>query len=109
MPKRSDELLLEDMLEAAQSVFDFVGSMNYDQFIADKKTVDAVVRNFEIIGEASKLISENIKINNPLIEWRELTDFRNVLIHEYFGIDYEILWNAITTMLPHNFEMLKLI
>jgi uncharacterized protein with HEPN domain len=106
MPKRSDELLLEDMLEAAQSVFDFVGSMNYDQFISDKKTVDAVVRNFEIIGEASKLISENIKSTNPLIEWRELTDFRNVLIHEYFGIDYEILWNAITIMLPYNFEML---
>ena len=107
MPKRDDDLLLGDMLEAAQSIFEFVGNMNYDRFIADKKTVDAVVRNFEILGEASKMMPDKIKKENPLIEWREMSDFRNVLIHEYFGIDYEILWNAIKTILPQNYEFLK--
>ncbi|MFM2224955.1 MAG: hypothetical protein RJA07_1157 [Bacteroidota bacterium] len=107
MPKRDDDLLLGDMLEAAESIFLFVGDMNYETFIADKKTVDAVVRNFEILGEASKYISDKLKKENPLIEWREMSDFRNVLIHEYFGIDYEILWNAIQTILPQNHDLLK--
>ncbi len=107
MPKRNDKLLLTDMLEAVSSIFEYVGTMDFNSFINDKKTIDAVVRNFEIIGEASKMISEDTKTFYPMIEWREMTDFRNVLIHNYFGIDYTILWDAINNMLPFNYEMLK--
>ena len=107
MPKRVDALLLADMIEAAQSIFDYVGNMDFEAFASDKKTVDAVVRNFEVIGEASKMVTEQIKMQQPLIELREMTDFRNVLIHEYFGIDHEILWDTIKNMLPYNFELLK--
>ena len=109
MPKRNDDLLVADILEAAQSIFIYIGEMDYEAFIADKKTVDAVVRNFEIMGEASKMISEVTKLKQPLIEWREMADFRNVLIHEYFGIDYEIVWDTIKNMLPYNYELLKML
>ena len=67
----------------------------------------AVVRAFEIIGEASKYISEELKVNNPLLEWRELSDFRNKLIHDYFGIDYEKVWDIIHNELPYNYELLR--
>jgi uncharacterized protein with HEPN domain len=106
MPKRNDALLLADIAEAARSVFEYVGDMDFEAFINDKKTVDAVVRNFEIIGEAAKLISDETKAQLPLADWREMTDFRNVLIHEYFGIDHEILWDVLKTMLPYNYELL---
>lgn len=59
------------------------------------------------MGEASKMISEVTKLQQPLIEWREMSDFKNVLIHEYFGVDYEIVWDTIKNMLPYNYELLR--
>lgn len=56
-----------------------------------KRTIDAVIRNFEVLGEASKRITEEVRVENPQIEWRKISDFRNVLIHDYLGINYEIL------------------
>ena len=107
MSKRDIKFLLEDMLESALKIKRYTTNLDYDSFVNDDKTIDAVVRNFEIIGEASKMISEDTKTFYPMIEWREMTDFRNVLIHNYFGIDYTILWDAINNMLPFNYEMLK--
>lgn len=107
MPERDDDLLLNDMIEAADSIFEYVGTISFDEFKNDKKTVDAVLRNFEVLGEASKLISEELKQTNPLVEWRLITDFRNILIHHYFGIDYTAVWTAIKESLPYNYEMLK--
>ena len=109
MPERDDDLLLNDMIEAADSIFEYVGTISFDEFKNDKKTVDAVLRNFEVLGEASKLISEELKLTNPLVEWRLITDFRNILIHHYFGIDYTAVWTAIKESLPYNYKMLKLI
>jgi uncharacterized protein with HEPN domain len=62
--------------------------------------IDAVVRNFEIIGEAANKISQEIKEKYPSVEWRKISDFRNILAHEYFGIDYEIMWDIIKNKLP---------
>jgi uncharacterized protein with HEPN domain len=107
MPKRDADLLLIDIINCCNNIDEYVGTYSYDEFINDKKTLDAVIRNFEIIGEASKMISEEIKINNPLIEWRMMSDFRNILIHEYFGIDYEVVWKSIKESIPYNFELLK--
>ncbi len=88
-------------------IFQFVGSSSYDAFINDKMKVYAVVRAFEIIGEASKQISPEIKSAYPLIEWQLMTDFRNLLTHHYFGIEYEILWKTIKESLPYNYELLQ--
>ena len=66
--------------------------MSFDDFIHDDKTIDAVVRNFEIIGEAANRIPEDFKSDHPEIEWRRMIGFRNRIIHEYFGIDYNTVW-----------------
>ena len=107
MPKREMKLLLQDIIENAEMIFQFVGTDSYGEFIKDKMKVYAVVRAFEIIGEASKIISPKIKSAYPLIEWQMMTDFRNLLSHHYFGIEYEILWETITKSLPFNYELLK--
>lgn len=101
------KLLLQDIIENAEMIFQFVGSDSYGEFVKDKMKVYAVVRAFEIIGEASKIISTDIKLAYPLIEWQLMTDFRNLLSHHYFGIEYEILWKTIKENLPYNYEMLK--
>lgn len=107
MPRREMKLLLQDIIENCETVFQFVGSSTYEEFANDKMKVYAVVRAFEIIGEASKIISPEIKARYPLIEWQLMTDFRNLLTHFYFGIEYEILWKTITESLPYNYELLK--
>ena len=66
--------------------------MSFDDFIKDDKTINAVVRNFEIIGEAANRVPEDFRSDHPEIEWRRIIAFRNRIIHEYFGINYEILW-----------------
>ena len=107
MPKREDSLLLNDIIICIEKIYTYTNNYTFDDFINDEKTIDAVVRNFEIIGEASKLISEETKLANKLIEWRMMTDFRNILIHEYFGVDYKAVWDAIQESLPYNYEFLK--
>lgn len=93
MSKRDINLLLEDITEAVSKITAYTSGMSYSDFIADDKTIDAVVRNFEIIGEAANRIPEDYKIQHPEIEWRQIIGLRNRVIHEYFGIDYEILWH----------------
>jgi uncharacterized protein with HEPN domain len=107
MSKREMKLLLQDIIENAEMIFQFVGTSTYEEFINDKMKVYAVVRAFEIIGEAANKISPEVKALHPLIEWRMMTDFRNLLTHHYFGIEYEILWKTITESLPYNYELLK--
>ena len=109
MPKRGMKLLLSDIIENAESVFEFSANTVYDDFNGNKMKVYAVIRAFEIIGEASKMVSEELRAKYPLIEWQLMADFRNLLIHEYFGIDYEKLWNVIHNELPYNYQMLKAI
>ncbi|MFN3138125.1 MAG: DUF86 domain-containing protein [Allomuricauda sp.] len=81
--------------------------MSFDQFKSDSKTVDAVIRNFEVIGEAANRLTENYKNNNPEIEWSHLRGFRNRIVHEYFGIDLEIVWHIIEENLPELLTVLK--
>ena len=108
MPKRrDDDLLTGDIIENAEAVFQFIKGCTYEDFINDKMKIYAVVRAFEIIGEAAKYISDEFKVIYPLVEWRELSDFRNKLIHDYFGIDYEKVWDIIHNELPYNYELLR--
>ncbi len=97
MSKRDTLLLLEDMLQSAQKIKLYTEGFDYDSFLADNKTIDAVVRNFEIIGEAANRIDEDFRNNNPEIEWKRIRGFRNRIVHDYFGIDYAIVWNIVAT------------
>ena len=99
---RSDKLYLEDLLTAMYRIAEYIEGQSFDQFKQDYKTVDAVVRNFEIIGEASKNVSDSIKSLNPKIPWQEMYYLRNRVMHEYFGIDYEIIWDVAKNYLPEN-------
>lgn len=96
MSKRSSDLLLSDMKEAAEKILKYTQGLSFEDFLADDKTIDAVVRNFEIIGEASLRIDEDFRLENPQIEWKKLRGFRNRIVHDYFGIDYEIVWSILT-------------
>ncbi|MDQ2753605.1 MAG: DUF86 domain-containing protein [Bacteroidota bacterium] len=107
MSKRSDFLLFDDIIENAQFVFDNTKNDTYNSFINDKMKLYAVIRAMEIIGEAAKVISEETKLKYCQIDWREMSDFRNLLIHHYFGVSYKILWSVIQNDLPHNYRLLK--
>ena len=95
MSNRDLKLLLEDMLESALKIKRYTSNLDFDTFVNDDKTVDAVVRNFEIIGEAANRIGPDFKIMNSDIEQNRIRGFRNRIVHDYFGIDYEIVWTII--------------
>ena len=85
MSKRSSDLLLLDMKEAAEKILKYTKGLSFEDFLAYDKTIDAVVRNFEIIGEASLRIDEDFRFEHPQIEWKKLRGFRNRIVHDYFG------------------------
>ena len=98
--KRNNLLLLNDILDAIKTIEEYLQGYDDEAFYRDKKTKDAVVRNFEIIGEAARQISSDFKVQHSAIEWREIADLRNKIIHEYFGVDYIILWEIVQLNLP---------
>lgn len=109
MSKRDTKLLLEDMLQSAKKIKRYTENLDFNSFIADEKTIDAVVRNFEIIGEASNRIDPDFKDNNPEIEWKRIRGFRNRIVHDYFGVDYEIVWAIIESYLSELIDWLETI
>ena len=98
--KRDYKLYLKDILEASARIEEFVEEMSLEKFRADDKTSSAVIRKFEIIGEAVKNIPKEIKKQYPDIPWREISGMRDKLIHFYMGVDYELVWDTIQTRLP---------
>ena len=109
MSKRDIVLLLEDILEAARKIKRYSSGLNYEAFINDDKTIDAVVRNFEIIGEAANRFNDDFSISNPHIEWDRMRGFRNRIVHDYFGIDYEIVWDIIESDLDLLIEKIEVL
>ena len=83
-------MYLEDILTSINRISEYTEGFSFDDFIKDFKTVDAVIRNFEIIGEAAKSLPEDIKEKYHDVPWEEMYRLRNKVSHEYFGIDYEI-------------------
>jgi len=104
---RPYRLYLEDMLLAMDRIAEYVHALTFSQFIEDYKTVDAVVRNFEVIGEASAKLPNELKMEYPEIPWKEMYLLRNKVSHEYFGIDYEILWDVAINYLPENRKQIE--
>ena len=100
MSKRDEKLLIADILEAINKIERYLLEMSYETFIKDEKTIDAVIRNFEIIGEAANQIPEDFIEKHHEIPWRDLSDFRNVLIHAYFGVDLRMVWQIFELHLP---------
>lgn len=96
MSKRDNNLLLLDMLESAEKIKKYCKGIDFDRFVNDEKTVDAVIRNFEVIGEAANRIDPDFQGDNPQNPWAQLRRYRNRLIHEYFGIDHKIVWEIIS-------------
>ncbi len=95
MSKRRVIEILRDIKEAISRIKKYVRDLNFDQFLKDLKTQDAVVRNFEIIGEAVKLLPDNLKNRSKSIPWNKIVNIRDRLIHQYFGVNYEIIWAII--------------
>jgi len=107
MSKRDHILLLEDMLDSALKIKKYTSNLTYDDFINDDKTIDAVVRNFEIIGEAANRIDPDYRTINPEIEWKRIRGFRNRIVHDYFGIDYDIVWSIVENDLDDLIDRLE--
>ncbi len=97
---RSDKLYLSDILEAINNIQKYVNSLSYAKVRKNRMLIYAVIRNLEIIGEAAKHISKQEKRKHSEIEWRKIAALRNILIHEYFGVDLDVLWDIIQNKLP---------
>jgi len=104
---RDPKLYLKDILEAISAIERFVEGLEFEDFKMNDEKSSAVIRKFEIIGEAVKNIPENIKENYPDISWKEMAGFRDKLIHFYFGIKYELVWHTIKNRLPQVKEYLS--
>lgn len=100
MSKRGIRLYIEDVKDAIKKIEEYTKGLDFDTFAKDAKTIDAVVRNVSIIGEAIKRFPSEIKSEYPQVPWKEITGTRNKAIHEYFGIDEDILWKTIKEDLP---------
>jgi uncharacterized protein with HEPN domain len=98
--KRDYRLFIKDIISAMKSIEEFVEGLSLDDVREDDKTSSAVIRKFEIIGEATKHIPEGIKKKYPGIPWRRMAGLRDRLIHAYFGVDYKLVWDAIKIDIP---------
>ncbi len=92
---RNIKLYITDILNSINKINEYTLNFSLDDLKNDSKTTDAVIRNFEIIGEAASKLPHKFKNENNYIDWRALIDFRNVIIHEYFGVNLEIIWDII--------------
>lgn len=109
MPPRDWKLRIEDMIEAIERIQKYTHGMSYEQFAADTKTVDAVVRNFEILGEAARHVTSEIQKSHPELPWSKICGMGNLLAHEYFGVSDSILWTTATADMTPLLPLLKAI
>jgi len=105
--KRTYEMFFEDIYTSLEKIKKYISGMSFSEFIHDDKTIDAVIRNLEILGEASKNIPENLRQEHSNIPWKRMIGLRNIIAHEYFGIDYQILWQIVKKDLPKLEPLIK--
>jgi uncharacterized protein with HEPN domain len=100
MPVRDWRLRIQDILDRIRRIERYTAGMTLESFEADERTIDAVVRNLEVIGEAARHVPEDVLLRYPGIPWAEMRGMRNLLIHEYFGVSLPILWHTVRHNLP---------
>lgn len=104
MSKRNNQLLLIDIVDSIDKIEQYTSGLTKESFLKDSKTCDAVIRNFEIIGEAANRLTEEFKDKHTHIDWFRIKGFRNRIVHDYMGIDYQIVW----TIIERDLQSLKL-
>ncbi len=100
MSSRSWEFRLQDMLDSISKIERYVEGMTFEMWASDEKTIDAVIRQITIIGEAATHIPEEKAVMSTEIPWRSIRGIRNIIVHEYFGVNNQILWQTVTNNLP---------
>ena len=100
MTKRNLEDLLKDILQAIEDIEIFTKTVTLEQFSSNKEKILAVIKSIEIIGEAVKLIPQEIRDKNPQVPWKAIAGMRDMLVHEYWGIDINVVWQTIQESLP---------
>jgi len=98
--KRDYRVYIDDILEAIKRIEEYTDELTFDKFTQDIKTIDAVIRNFEIIGEAAKHVTEKVREEYPNVPWKNMAGMRDKLIHEYLGVKLEAVWETVKKRLP---------
>jgi uncharacterized protein with HEPN domain len=107
MRKVDFRVYIQDILEAIQRIDEYLTGITFEEFSKDNKTIDAVVRNFAVIGEAARNVPVSVKRKHPEIAWKRMRGMRDKVIHEYFGVDPHILWDTSKIDLPASKQLLK--
>jgi uncharacterized protein with HEPN domain len=97
---------LDDIHRACEKVVRYTAGQTFEQFVADEKTFDAVLRNLAIIGEAVKQIPQEFRDQYPAVEWRKIARFRDLVIHHYFAVDEQIVWDIVQNKVPELLDQL---
>jgi uncharacterized protein with HEPN domain len=98
--KRSSSLLLYDIFQSVEKIEEFTRDVSFDQLMTDERTKDAILRNLQVIGEASKNLPESLITNHPEVDWSGLAGVRDIVTHRYFRVDWHLLWISIHEELP---------
>ena len=107
MTKRVAKLYIKDIIDAINNIEKYTRGISFEEFSHKQITIDAVIRNFEIIGEAAKHVPKETQMKETGIPWKEMAGMRDKIIHEYFGVDLDIVWKTIKEQLPAIKKLIK--
>ena len=107
MKEREIRDYINDLIESCEDILEFTKGMSSGNFSADKKTLNAVIRCLEVIGEATKNLPVNFKLEYSDIPWKQMAGMRDKLTHEYFGVDKQMVWQVVEKHIPYILPLLK--